>query len=301
MGSPPGQPPGGHLHHGHSHHSDPPGGGSWADMSAELVADAELLAPVRDEALAGLHRLLGGRTVSRVLDFGCGPGVTTVALARSFPEATVTAADGSLELLDLAQHRAAAEGVADRVVTVPADLEDVGAGPGPFDVVWASMVLHHLADLTGVLGRLWDWISPGGWLAALEFGGPLSILPDTDEMVASGAWDRFRAASQETLARHLPHGAIGDWPERLAAAGFVQVSQRPCVLDRPAPLGPQQRAWLQQRLNRERQSVAEMLSASDLAAIDQLLDPAAAAGILTRADLHLRVERSFITGQRPAI
>ncbi|MGH9125876.1 MAG: class I SAM-dependent methyltransferase [Acidimicrobiales bacterium] len=289
--------------HGHSPHahSDPPGGGSWADMAEELVADAELLAPVRDQALAILHRQLAGRTVVRVLDLGCGPGVTTVALAQSFPEAVVTAADGSEELLHLTQRRAAAAGVADRVTTVRADIEgETASGPGPYDVVWASMVLHHLADLGDVLRRLRAAMSPGGWLALIEFGGPLSILPAEDQVIASGAWGRFTAASREALGHHLPHGHIDDWPARLAAAGYVEVSQQECFLDRPAPLGHGERTWLLHRLGRERQSVAERLSADDMTTIDALLDPSAATGILCRADVHLRVGRLVLTAQRPA-
>ena len=289
----------GHQHSQHAH-SDPPGGGSWADMSAELIADAELLAPVREEALAIVHRLLDGQRVASVLDFGCGPGVTTVALAQSFPAAMVTAVDGSEDLLRLSLDRAAAHGVSDRVTARHADLEAAdGAGPGPFEVVWASMVLHHLADLDGVLARLAARLSPGGWLAVTEFGGPLSVLRASDTVVASGAWDRFTAASRRALAHHLPLGEIGDWPARLAGAGLVEVSQRECVLDRPAPLRRAERSWLSHRLGRERQAVADQLSVDDLAVIDRLIDSDSAGGILHRDDLHLRVGRLFLAGRRP--
>src|SRR3954470_19277687 len=94
----------------------------WAARAADLVAEAELNAPMVDQALAWLAQRVPGAT--RVLDVGSGPGVAACSFAGLLPEATIIAADGSVELLELARHRAAAHGAGDRVSTIETALPD---------------------------------------------------------------------------------------------------------------------------------------------------------------------------------
>ena len=84
----------------HSHHHV-----DWAARAADLIAEAEVHAPMVDQALAWLAQRVPGAT--RVLDVGSGPGVAACSFAALLPSATVIAADGSAELLELTRQRAA--------------------------------------------------------------------------------------------------------------------------------------------------------------------------------------------------
>lgn len=279
-------------------HSSPPGGGSWADMAEALEQGAEVFSPVMAEAIASAKGAIGDMPVSRILDFGSGPGVATTALARSFPDAHIVAADGSAELLERVSARVANEGMADRVTIVCAEL---GAGVGdiePFDLVWASMVIHHLDEPGKALAQLAQVTRPGGSIAMTEFGAPLTIFPPSDEAM-SQRWERFSRASADARGDHLPNGWIHDWPDRIHRAGFETPSEHECVLELPAPLTSSQREWLCHSVTRDVQMSADRLEQDDLAAIEALTDPTATGGIMSRQDLFIRTSRMFYIGCRP--
>src|SRR3982750_2052427 len=72
----------------HSHHHV-----DWATRAADLIAEAEVHAPMVDRALAWLAQRVPGAT--RVLDVGSGPGVAACSFAALLPSATGIAADGA--------------------------------------------------------------------------------------------------------------------------------------------------------------------------------------------------------------
>jgi SAM-dependent methyltransferase len=259
-------------------------------MAEALEQGAEVFSPVMAEAITIVKRALGDLPVSRILDFGSGPGVATTALARSFPDAHIVAADGSAELLERVSARAADEGVADRVTIVCAEL---GAGVGdiePVDLVWASMVIHHLDEPGEALAQLAQVTRPGGSIAMTEFGVPLTIFPSSDEAM-SQLWERFSRASAGARGDHLPNSWIRDWPDRIHRAGFEIPSEHECVLEWPAPLSPSQREWLCHSVTRDTQMSADRLEKDDLADLEALADPTATGGIMSRQDLFIRTSR----------
>lgn len=151
--------------HGHDH---------WLAMLDHVELENEVFgAFVTDTA----HRLIEIRgpaapPVRRVLDIGPGPGVGTCAWARLFPEATVMALDASQSMLDRTTARAAAHGLGERVEVRLAELPAGLDGLVDVDVIWASMVLHHIGNEAAMLAALSDVLAPGGLLAIAEFGDP---------------------------------------------------------------------------------------------------------------------------------
>ena len=96
----------------------------------------------------------------RLVDLGCGPADVTVRLARALPAATVVGVDAGPVMLALAEQRVRRVGLEDRVTLVRARLSPtLSDALGPFDVVVANSVLHHLRDpddlwtAVGALGR----------------------------------------------------------------------------------------------------------------------------------------------------
>lgn len=94
---------------------------------------------------------------------GCGPGVTTVALAPRVDE--LVASDASHVAIGLARDRCAA---LDGVSVVPSQLP---ASPldRPVDLVVAAEFLYYLPDLDEALETLWDACAPRGHLALLHW------------------------------------------------------------------------------------------------------------------------------------
>lgn len=85
----------------------------------------------------------------RVLDFGCGTGLVTLALAPLV--GAITGADTSHGMLSTLTDKA-------RSQEIPVHLRHLGAEGqadlgGPYDLIVSSMTLHHVADVPGLFLR----------------------------------------------------------------------------------------------------------------------------------------------------
>jgi SAM-dependent methyltransferase len=99
----------------------------------------------------------------RILDAGCGTGVSTDYLAHLNPQASLLAVDISAGTLEVARQRLSRSGVLDRVRLEQRSLLDL-AGEGPFDLINSVGVLHHLQDPLAGLRALAPLLAPGGLL-----------------------------------------------------------------------------------------------------------------------------------------
>jgi SAM-dependent methyltransferase len=231
----------------------------------------------------------------RVLDLGAGTGVATIALARRFRDAQVIAVDVSGDMLEAVRGKALDLGLAHRVHTVCADLDDGWPVPGPVDVTWASMSLHHLADPDRVLGDVFTATRTGGLVAVAEFSDPLRFLPDDLEGLEERILDVLRAQH----SAELPHlGA--DWSARLSAAGFTVIGERVFSIDLKPPLSPAATRYACRWFARLRTGVAPKLADDDRDALDRLLDDDEPGSLRSRDDLHLRGTRTLTLARRPA-
>jgi len=109
--------------------------------------------------------LRANATGKRVLDFGCGSGLLTVEIAR-FAGHT-TGIDISPEAIRLAEQLAKATGVSGKTTFTVMDAEALEFGPGSFDVVSVSGVLHHM-DLDAALTQIHRVLVRGGKAIFLE-------------------------------------------------------------------------------------------------------------------------------------
>jgi SAM-dependent methyltransferase len=102
-----------------------------------------------------------------VIDMGCGPGHATALLRQRFPHSEVTGLDASAAMVDEARDR-----VPGAWFTV-ADVTDTLRLPA--DVVYARMLLGHLADPAAALERWAATIRPPGLIVCEE---PVRYLSD---------------------------------------------------------------------------------------------------------------------------
>ncbi|MFE0509795.1 class I SAM-dependent methyltransferase [Streptomyces sp. NPDC058964] len=293
-----------HHHHQHGHgHGHEGTDIDWAAMAPHLEAQADLLAPVYERAMAWLAKEV--TEPGLIVDAGSGPGVVSCLFAEAFPGARVVAVDGTEPLLERARDRAARLGIGDRFGTLAGELPGVlDELDYPADLLWASRSLHHLGDQRAGLAAFAARLAPGGTLALLEGGLPSRFLPRDIGMGRPGLQARLDVLEEAWFARmraDLP-GAVAvteDWPALLAAAGLKHTRTRSFLLDLPAPASDRARAHIAATLSRVREAAADALDADDRATLDRLLDPADPVSVHRRPDVFVLSAYTVHTAVRP--
>lgn len=126
---------------------------TW-DQDSSKSDRARRVADAMAAAIPGLAR-------ARVLEYGAGTGLLGFALQGRAGH--VTLADSSAEMLAVAREKLQACGAANMEV-VSLDLATEPAPAARWDVVCSLLVLHHVADVDGLLARLHQVLAPGGHL-----------------------------------------------------------------------------------------------------------------------------------------
>ncbi len=101
-------------------------------------------------------------TDAKILEVGCGAGLTTVELARS--GYSVVSLDSVKEMRDLTRQRARAAGVAERVKIIHGDVHELTYPPASFNLVIALGVIPWLANVKQALSEIVRVLTPGGHL-----------------------------------------------------------------------------------------------------------------------------------------
>ena len=112
----------------------------------------------------------------RLLDVGCGTGLSTRALLEVYPEAEILAVDASSEMLARARAKAWPPGVRfvhGRAEDLPAllghDGQFGGQFDGQFDGLLAAYLLRNLPDVDAGVATLRDLLVPGAPIAVHEY------------------------------------------------------------------------------------------------------------------------------------
>jgi SAM-dependent methyltransferase len=253
---------------------------------------------------AAVDWLVAPGTPGRVIDVGCGAGGAACAFAaRLVPGARVVGFDRDPRLLAIAGRRAAAQGVEDRVEW---SLGQVGALPvrdGSVDLVWASGVVHHVADQQAAVGELAGLGRPGGRVVLVEGGLPLRCLPHEISLGRPGMEARLDEARArwfvdmraELPGEPMPYG----WPEALRRAGLGEVQTRSFLAELTPPLDAVGQAIVEQHLTSAAKELGIRLEAEDRDTLARLLDPGDPMYVGRRDDLTVTAVRTVHVGTRP--
>lgn len=181
-------------------------------LQATLALDLEHAA----WAAAGL------RPGMRVLDLACGPGFTSIELARVVgPAGHVTGVDINEILLGVAQQAARAEPDLP-VVFESGDAYALTAPAATFDFVYARFLFQHLRDPARVLAGIRRVLKPGGVVCILDIDDRWTCFTP-----ARRAFDRFVRWARAGQRRKGGDRLVGaELYGLLRAAGFERATTR---------------------------------------------------------------------------
>ncbi len=98
----------------------------------------------------------------RILDMGCGCGMSTLPFAEAYPDAEITACDLAAPMLRYGHGRAESLGVP--IHFVQANAADTGLEAGSFDLVISTIMLHEMPQKFSkqVVAESYRLLKPGG-------------------------------------------------------------------------------------------------------------------------------------------
>jgi 2-polyprenyl-3-methyl-5-hydroxy-6-metoxy-1,4-benzoquinol methylase len=187
----------------------------------------------------------------RILDFGCGPGASSIVLARLFPEAEIVGTDLEEANVSLAKARGDYYKYENVSFYCSPDGMSLPGEIGKFDYIVLSAVFEHLLpnERGPVLGLLWSALKPGGILYLNQtpyrffpFEGHtthlffLNYLPDKVAYAYACKYSK-KVAKGTTWDQLLRNGIRGGYP-----SGIMRILKRvetdfPPMLLKPSRLG----------------------------------------------------------------
>jgi SAM-dependent methyltransferase len=138
----------------------------WNEVAGPRWVQRQAVQEARNvEMLAQLLAAARAAPGDRVLDIGCGTGVTTEPYAKAVgPTGHVTAADIAKPMLDAARRRIDATGL-DNVTLLLADAQTHDFPEASFDLLTSRLGVMFFADPAAAFGNLIKALRPGGRLA----------------------------------------------------------------------------------------------------------------------------------------
>jgi ubiquinone/menaquinone biosynthesis C-methylase UbiE len=142
---------------------------------------------------------------ARVVDIACGGGISSIAIARAYPEVRVVGVDFDVPSIELARRNLQGSGVEDRVTFVARDAAEL-PDRGEYDLVTIFEALHDMSYPVSVLGTARRLLT--------DEGAVLVCDERTADAFQAPAEDLERFYYGISVLHCLPVGMVGE-----AAAG----------------------------------------------------------------------------------
>lgn len=114
---------------------------------------------------AGIRAAVPLSTSMRALDYGSGSGLLSFPLRAELGH--IVLSDTSPGMLQVVEEKIAAQGVTN-MTPRQADLSVTALPDERFDLIYSSMVLHHIPDTDAILRAWQQHLNPGGWLCIAD-------------------------------------------------------------------------------------------------------------------------------------
>jgi ubiquinone/menaquinone biosynthesis C-methylase UbiE len=114
---------------------------------------------------AAIRAAIPLNTTMRALDYGCGTGLLSFPLKDALGH--ITLKDSSAGMLEVLREKIAAQGVSNMTVR-QADLSSQPLPEERYDLIYTSMVLHHIPDTAAILATFHALLNPGGQLCVAD-------------------------------------------------------------------------------------------------------------------------------------
>ena len=118
-----------------------------------------------DKIAAAIQAAIPLNTSMQALDYGCGTGMLSFPLKDALGH--ITLKDSSAGMLEVLREKIAALGVSNMTAR-KADLTDEPLPEERYDLIYSSMVLHHIPDTAHILATFHALLNPGGWLCVAD-------------------------------------------------------------------------------------------------------------------------------------
>jgi SAM-dependent methyltransferase len=149
------------------------GGVAWADFGVDMrESQADMNRPWFEQRLPGVLSALPEiddvlrRPNALVADVGCGAGWSTMAIARTYPQARVEGWDIDRPSIDLARANALTAGLEDQVIFSATDASHLA--DQAYDAIFAFECLHDMAQPVTALANMRRAIKPDGVAAIMD-------------------------------------------------------------------------------------------------------------------------------------
>jgi len=191
----------------------------WLEVEPDRIEDYEEMFRWRPsmEPLLEPAQIEPGQ---RVVDFGCGPGMLTIELARRVgPEGHVHAVDLNPDFLERTRANAESEGLADRVTVHRSTDDRLPLDSASVDRIVCKNVLEYVDDAVATLRDFRRALAPEGRVHAIDSDwGLLAVEPLGPERIAA----LFEAASMAYRTPLIGRKLYG----LMRAAEFAEVRVR---------------------------------------------------------------------------
>jgi ubiquinone/menaquinone biosynthesis C-methylase UbiE len=120
------------------------------------------------------------------LEFGCGTGLVSMELAASVDQ--IHAIDTSQGMLEMLNQKIQTQNVTN-ITTQWFDLTKESLDNSRFDLIFSSMVLHHIEDIDSLLIKLYSLLNAKGYLAIADLAKEDGQFHKEEEAVPHPGFD----------------------------------------------------------------------------------------------------------------
>jgi len=181
----------------------------------------------------------------RILDIGCGTGLLSLKFLNK-ADCTITAIDSSAQMLKIFQEKIETFNLTEKIHCAQKLAEDMDFQSHQFDIIAATVALHHVKVKEPVIKNIYDYLEDGGRFVIGEIDMDTTGKPDDPKRlvrILNYLTDEFELAMEEggipAFERMYDNGkkhilndgeyciGFGQWEKLCRDAGFNDVQVRP--------------------------------------------------------------------------